>query len=344
MQTKAAYLMGTQDIRIGDCDVAPCGKDDVVVQMKHVGICGSDMHFYEFGRIGRRVVTEPFILGHECAGIISEVGENVTHLKPGDKVVMEPGVPCGKCEFCRSGRYNLCPDVKFISSPPDQGAMRQLMTYPAAWTYRLPDNITTLEGAMIEPFAVGLHAASRGEAGPGKTAAILGTGTIGLMTLLACRADGIDKVYVSDIFENRLDKAKLLGADETICAAKEDTTERIAQLTDGRGVDIVFETAGSPKTAVQAVTLVKRGGVIVQVGNITAETPYVFNELSRLEVDIRTVFRYHHMFQKAIGLMENGTVDLMKIGPRIFPFEKTAEAFACNLAEKKDITKVVVEF
>ena len=200
------------------------GSGQVVVKMEYCGICGSDMHFFQNGAIGPRKAPPDFVLGHECAGTVVEVGEGVQTLKVGDRVALEPGVPCGHCEFCMTGKYNLCPDVHFMAAamPPTDGALREYMAYPEKWCFKLPDNVSTLEGAMIEPLAVGMHAAVRGEVSMGKTVAIIGVGTIGFMTMLACKAMGASKIIVSDALENRLEIARQFGADVTINAKTED--------------------------------------------------------------------------------------------------------------------------
>lgn len=335
MTNQAAYLTEKQKIELSECEVPELGADDVLVEMEYVGICGSDLHFYQHGRIGRKVLDGPFILGHECSGTVRKVGANVNTLAVGDRITMEPGIGCGECEFCRSGRYNLCPNVKFISSPPDHGALRKWMAYPAKACFKLPENVSTIEGAMIEPLSVGIHAAVRGNVDFRKVVVIQGAGCIGLMTMLACKAMNAKEIIISDISEERIQKARELGADHGINGMTEDVVKRVSELTGGYGADIVFEAAGNPKTTLQAVELVKRGGVIVQVGNVTVETPYIFNELSRLEVDIRTVFRYCHDFQTAIDSVARGSIKIKDVNPKIYQFEDIQTAF-CNALNNSD--------
>lgn len=344
MKNQAAFLLEQQKIEISECEFPKIGADDVLIEMEYVGICGSDIHFYQHGRIGRRVVNDPFILGHECSGIICGKGENVANFSVGDRVTLEPGIGCGHCKFCRSGRYNICPDVKFISTPPDNGALRRFMTYPAKACFKLPEHVTAVEGAMIEPFSVGIHAAKRGDVNAEKVVMIQGCGCIGIMTLLACKAMQAKTVIVNDISDVRLRKAKELGADYIINGMQENVEKRVSEITDGYGADVVFEAAGNPKTALQAVGLVKRGGTIVQVGNVTEETPYVFNELSRLEVDIKTVFRYCNDFQTALELIENGVVDLKQVNPKIYPFSDAALAFSRAMNNADQATKYMIGF
>ena len=317
----------------------------VVVRIEYCGICGSDMHFFQNGAIGTRKAPPNFILGHECAGTVIEVGEEVKSLKVGDRVALEPGVPCGECEFCRTGKYNLCPDVHFMAAamPPTDGALRQYMAYPEKWCFKLPDQMSTLEGCMIEPLAVGMHAAMRGEAALGKTVCIIGVGTIGFMTMLSCKAMGVSRIIVSDALANRLEIAKQFGADVTINAKEQDTEAAVLEATDGMGCDIVFEAAGSPYTLKDTWKYVKRGGVIVNVGNAGGEVPYLFGELARKEADIRHVWRYRHIYPTAIDAVSRGVINLKDINPTVFPFERSQEAFEFAFEHRSEVLKTVIK-
>lgn len=170
------------------------------------------MHYYETGRIGDYIVKPPFVLGHEPGGTVVEVGKGVKHLKVGDRVALEPGKTCGHCEFCREGKYNLCSDVIFFATPPVDGVFQEYVAHEADLCFKLPDNVDTMEGALIEPLAVGFHAANQGDAHAGQTAVVFGAGCIGLVSMMALKAEGISKVYVVDIMQKRLDKALELGA------------------------------------------------------------------------------------------------------------------------------------
>lgn len=211
-------------------------KNEVLVKLEYVGICGSDLHYYEHGRIGDYIVKPPFVLGHEASGIIVEIGENVKNLKLGDRVALEPGKTCGNCEFCKKGLYNLCPDVVFFATPPVDGVFQEYVAHEAALCFKLPDNMTTLEGALIEPLAVGFHAAIQGDAHLGQTAVVMGAGCIGLVSILALKARGVNNIYVVDIIEKRLEKARELGATGIINGREKNAVEEILNLTKQRGV------------------------------------------------------------------------------------------------------------
>ncbi len=242
--------------------------DEVLVKLEYVGICGSDMHYYETGAIGDYVVEPPFVLGHEPGGTVVEVGSNVKHLKAGDRVALEPGKTCGRCEFCRQGKYNLCPDVVFFATPPVDGVFQEYVAHEAALCFKLPDNVSTLEGALIEPLAVGFHAASQGGAHAGQTAVVMGAGCIGLVSMMALKAQGVSRVYVVDVMAKRLEKALELGADGVVNGKEEDAVEAVRRLTGSAGCDLVIETAGTEITTRQAVHMTKKGSTIVVNANL----------------------------------------------------------------------------
>ena len=211
-EMKVAVMEGIGKMGFTERPIPTPKDDEVLVKLEYVGICGSDLHYYEHGRIGDYIVEPPFVLGHEPGGTVVEVGKNVKHLKAGDRVALEPGKTCGHCEFCKTGRYNLCPDVIFFATPPVDGVFQEYVAHEAGLCFKLPDNVDTMEGALIEPLAVGFHAAKQGGAAMGQTAVVTGSGCIGLVTMMALKALGVDQVYVVDIMQKRLDKAMELGA------------------------------------------------------------------------------------------------------------------------------------
>ena len=322
-----------------------CGVGQVLVRMEYCGICGSDMHFFERGAIGTRQAPKDFILGHESAGTVIAAGEGVKNLRVGDRVALEPGVPCGTCEFCMKGLYNLCPEVHFMAAarPATDGALRQYMAYPEKWCFKLPPSVSTLQACMVEPLAVGLHAAVRGGAGFGKSALIIGVGPIGYMTLLACRAMGASRIIVSDMLENRLQKAAESGADMVIDAAKQDAVQAVLDATDGYGCDIVFECTGSARSFADTWKYVRPGGVIVNVANAGGDIPYRFDELERKEADIRHVWRYRHLYPAAIDALATGRISLDRIEPTIFPYAQSEQAFEYAIREKSSQLKVIIQ-
>ena len=342
MKNMAAWLTGIQKIELSEIDMPIPESTEVIVKIEYVGICGSDMHFYETKNYSLGPIVDPLIPGHECAGVVSAIGADVTNLKIGDRVAIEPGQSCGECEFCKSGRYNICPNVRFISVPPYNGALRNYLAHHASLCFRLPDNVSTMEGALIEPLAVGLHAARIGGAELGKTVVLLGAGCIGLTTLMACKMMGVSTIIITDLFDSRLEKAKELGADITINASREDVPAKIMELTNDMGADIVFETAGSSATAAMTAAVAKRGGVIVMVGNVFGETPFRFFDIARKEIEIRTVYRYRNIYPLALQLLASGRININKLVTSIFDFKDSDQAFAHAISNKQDTIKSVI--
>lgn len=319
-------------------------NDEVLIKVEYVGMCGSDIHGFEHGPfIPPKDPNQEIGLGHECAGTIVKVGPQVKHLKVGDRVAIEPGVPCGKCRFCREGHYNICPDVDFMATQPNyRGALTNYLVHPEAYTYKLPDSMSTMEGALIEPASVGVHAAMMGDVKPGKKIVILGAGCIGLMTLQACKALGATQIVVVDVIEKRLNFAKKLGAMEVINGKTEDTVARTHEILGELGADIVFETAGSAITASQAPLIVMRGGKIMIVGTIQGDTPINFLKINR-EVSIQTVFRYANRYPVTIDAIESGTFDVKSMVTHIYDYKDTQKAFEDSLNLKADIIKAVIK-
>ena len=317
--------------------------DEVLVKLEYVGICGSDIHYYETGEIGDYVVKPPFVLGHEPGGTVGEVGSNVKHLKVGDKVALEPGKTCGHCEFCRQGKYNLCPDVVFFATPPVDGVFQEYVAHEAALCFKLPDNVSTLEGALIEPLAVGFHAANQGGAHAGQTAVVMGAGCIGLVSMMALKAEGVSRVYVVDVMAKRLEKALELGADGVINGKDEDAVEAVRRLTSGMGCDLVIETAGTEITTRQTVHMTKKGATIVLVGySKTGEITLPMSLALDKELTFKTVFRYRHIYPMAIDAVAAGRVNLKGIVTDIFDFDDIQNAMDKSVTDKANIVKAVV--
>lgn len=341
---KIALMEKPGDIKIEEAKIPEPKDHELLVKIKHIGICGSDIHYYEHGRIGDFVVEKPIILGHECAGEVTKIGKDVTGFKEGDLVALEPGHTCGKCEFCLTGRYNLCPDVVFMATPPYDGAFCEYVAYPSHMAFKLPNGMDTIEGALIEPLAVGIHATNQGGATLGQSAVILGSGCIGLCTLLSLKAKGVTQIFVADVIEKRLDKAKELGAVRVIDAKKEDTIKTIMELTNGQGVDMVYETAGNKITTAQTSKLVKRGGTIVLVGMAADATiAYDFGTVMSKEATIKTVFRYRNIYPSAIQAVAAGLISIKSIVTNTFKLEDTAEAMDYSVTHKEDIVKAIIE-
>lgn len=341
---KVAVMNGVGKMGFVEREIPQPADNEVLVKLEYVGICGSDMHYYETGRIGDYMVEPPFVLGHEPGGVVVEVGKNVTHLKVGDRVALEPGKTCGHCEYCREGKYNLCPDVVFFATPPVDGVFQEYVAHEAALCFKLPENVDTLEGALIEPLAVGFHAANQGGAHAGQTAVVFGAGCIGLVSMMALKAEGVSRVYVVDIMQKRLDKAMELGATGVINSMNTDVQEEIGRLTEGKGVDLVIETAGMEVTTRQAIHVTKKGATIVLVGySKTGEMTLPLSLALDKELTFKTVFRYRHIYPMAIEAVASGKVNLKGIVSNIFNFDDIQAAMDKSVSDKANIVKSVVK-
>ncbi len=344
MKNSKAILVvpGTMEIKSAE---VPVPKDDeVLLKVEYVGLCGSDVHGFESGPfIPPSDPNQEIGLGHECAGVVVGIGSKVKKFKVGDRVCIEPGVPCKECRFCLEGKYNICPDVDFMATQPNyRGALTNYLCHPESFTYKLPDNMDTMEGALVEPAAVGMHAAKMADVKPGKSIVILGAGCIGLMTLQACKAMGATDIVVIDVIDKRLDLAKELGAMEVINAKEEDTVSRCKELLGELGADIVFESAGTAITAKQTTQLVVRGGKIMIVGTIAGETPIEFLKINR-EVSIQTAFRYANDYQNTIQAISKGGFDVKSMVTHVYDYKDVQQAFEESLSNKEDIIKAVIK-
>ena len=341
---KTAVMLGIGKMGFEERQIPKVKDNEVLVKLEYVGICGSDLHYYETGAIGNYVVKPPFVLGHEPGGIVVEVGKSVKNLKVGDKVALEPGKTCGHCEFCKSGKYNLCPDVVFFATPPVDGVFQEYVAHEADLCFKLPENVSTLEGALIEPLAVGFHAAIQGEAKIGQTAVVMGAGCIGLVSMMALKAMGVSKVYVVDIMEKRLEKALELGADGVINGREKDAVAEVMGLTDGKGCDLVIETAGTEMTTFQAIHMAKKGTNIVLVGySKTGEMTLPMSLVLDKELTFKTVFRYRHIYPLAIEAVASGKVNLKGIVTDIFKLDEVQKAMDYSVNNKADIVKAVIK-
>jgi L-iditol 2-dehydrogenase len=320
------------------------GPGEVLVRVYRVGVCGSDVHYYTHGRIGGFIVEKPIVLGHEMSGIIEDVGARVDRSRVGERVAVEPGVPDRTCEWCRRGRYNLCPNVEFMATPPYDGALADYIVTPQDFAYTLPDNVSLDEGALMEPLSVGVYAIHRSAIKAGESVAVFGAGPIGLVTLQVARAAGAGAITVIDLEPGRLATAKRLGATTTIDAKDVNAVDAVMASTGGRGVDIVFEAAGNARTAGDAVRIAKRGGKVVMIGLPPEDNfPYPLVYAMAREIDIFTVFRYANVYPAAIALVAEGRVDTKSLITHRFPLEAAEDALLLSDSRADGVIKAMVE-
>jgi D-xylulose reductase len=325
---RALVLERQHELSLRDIDLPQeVGPDDVKVKIHTVGICGSDVHYYTHGKIGPFVVKAPMVLGHEAAGTIVEVGKGVKNLKVGDRVCMEPGIPDPNSRASRLGMYNVDPAVTFWATPPIHGVLTPYVVHPANYTFRLPDNVSFAEGAMVEPFAVGMQAATKAKITPGDTAVVLGAGPIGTMVALAALAGGCARAIVADLAQPKLDIAARYQGVIPVNIREKGLVAEVKRLTEDWGADVVFECSGSPKAWETITDLARPGGCIVVVGLPVEPIKFDISTLSVKELRIESVFRYAHQYDRAIALMASGRVDLKPLISETFPFEKSIPAF-----------------
>lgn len=318
------------------------GPDDVRIAIKTVGICGSDLHYYTHGRIGPFVVQAPLVLGHEAAGVVTAVGSGVRHLTVGDRVCMEPGIPNPLGRATQLGLYNLDPDVRFWATPPVHGVLRPAVVHPAQFTFKVPDNVSLAEAALVEPLAVGLHAATKARVKPGDVAVVLGAGTIGLVTALSALAAGCSRVFITDVAQPKLDLAATLGAITPVNVATATLRDVVSAATAGWGADVVFEASGNARAAATVFEVLSPGGCVVFIGMPGGPIAYDVVAAQIKEARVEHVFRYAHVFPRCLALLGSGQIDVKPLLTETFPFADSVAAFDYAKAPAPTSVKVQI--
>lgn len=340
---KAAVLNKPMEIELKEVNMPVPHADEALLKVHCIGICGSDVHYYEHGKIGRYVVNNPLILGHELAGEVIQVGQNVENVQVGDRVAVEPGITCGRCEYCKSGRYNLCPDVTFMATPPVDGAWAEYVSVRSDFLFKLPDDVSFEEGALLEPLSVGMHAMKRGKVTPADRLIVTGLGPIGLLAIQAAKIYGVNEIYASDVVPFRQKLALEMGANAVIDPAKENLSERLDTLTKGQGIDVVIETSGDENAVKDTIHITKRGGRIVLVGLPTAsEIPLDITHLVDSEFDVYGVFRYANTYPAAIQALGNPGIDIKKVITHKYSLNDIYEAVEIARTQKGSSIKVMI--
>lgn len=332
---RGLYLDDRHRLELRECPVPEPGEAEVLIRIKANGICGSDIHFFKDGRLGNFKVTRPYIPGHEASGVIVGTGRGVKGFADGDRVIIEPGIACGHCSYCRAGRYNLCPNVTFLSAPPVDGTFRDYVAIPASFVHRMPDGMDFETAAVAEPAAVAVHAVNRAAFANGASGVIIGAGPIGLLTLQAFKAAGGGHAVCVDMNKKRLALAAELGADETVDPAEEGMPENAG--------DVVFETAGAAAATGSLFSIAKTGGTVVQVGWPNGnEVKMNIAEFLDKELNYFGVNRYANAFPAAIQWLSDKRIDAQKIISHRFPFSRADEAFSFAAANSAETVKVIV--
>lgn len=340
---KAAVLEKPFVMEVKNVAIPEPKDNEALIKVHCIGICGSDVHYYVHGKIGRYEVKEPIILGHEVAGVVVSVGKDVTEVAVGDRVAVEPGVTCGTCEYCKSGRYNLCPDVVFMATPPVHGAWAEYVSVRGDFLFKLPDEMSFEEGALLEPLSVGFHAMRRGKVGPENRVFVTGLGPIGLLAIQAAKMFGVTEIYASDVVPYRLNLALEMGVTAVINPMKENVNKRLAELTNGKGIDAIIETSGNQRAVSDTVKQVNRGGRIILVGlPVTSDIPIDIPHLIDSEIDLYGVFRYANTYPAAIQALSRSDLNIEKIITHKFSLDDIKEAVEVARTQKDISLKVMI--
>lgn len=320
------------------------GDDDVLIRVKACGICGSDVHGFT-GKTGRRI--PPLIMGHEAAGIVEGLGKNVNGFEKGDRVCFDSTVYCNKCEACLSGRFNRCDkrQVLGVSVPAFKrhGAFAEYVAVPSWITSKIPDELSFVQAALLEPASIGTHAANRAPISNNDTVVVIGAGTIGLFILQAARLRGAAKVIAVDINEFRLDLAKKLGADKLINPLKSDLSEAVLQETEGKGANVTLEAVGYAKTFADAVTITRMGGYVVAVGNLEKKAEFDLQQLVAKEHTFTGSYASSGEFRDCIELVASGKINVEPLISNVLPLEEGPDAFDRLLKAEENLLKIVLE-
>jgi L-iditol 2-dehydrogenase len=303
---RASVLVAAGRIELEERPAPRPGPDEVLVDVRSVGVCGSDVHYYEHGRIGDFVVEAPMVLGHESAGVITEVGPGVTGLAVGQRVSVEPGVPDRSCPQCLAGRYNLCPQMRFFATPPIDGAFAEQVVVHQAFAHPVPDSMSDDEAALLEPLSVGVWACMKGRVGPGSRVLVTGAGPIGLVAVQTALAFGATEVVVSDVNPSRLELARSLGATELVDA-------RSASVADVAPPSVLLECSGFPPAISEGIRALDRAGRAVLVGMGGDEIPLPLSAVQGKELEVTGTFRYANTWPTAIALVAAGRVNLDRL-------------------------------
>jgi L-idonate 5-dehydrogenase len=342
----AAVLYGVKDLRVEERPVLELAPGKALLRLRRAGICGTDVHYFEEGRFGSFAMSAPFILGHEITGEVVAVGEGVQQPAVGQRVAVNPARQCGHCDYCRSGRGNLCRRVVMLGSastkPPTNGAFSEYLLIGAEQCFPLPPQVDDGLAAMMEPFAVALHALKRAGSVNGKRVLVTGGGPIGLLIVIAARAFGAATIALSDPVAERRQMALAVGADSALDPMDGDFKDHVAALT-GDGFDVGLEASGSPPALRQALDSVRRGATLVQIGVFSApELSLPINQFMIREIQFVGSFRYGNVWEEGIRLIGSRRVNLAPLISRVFPLKQAPEALAVACA-KSGVVKVQLD-
>ncbi|WP_273887936.1 NAD(P)-dependent alcohol dehydrogenase [Rubrobacter naiadicus] len=333
---QAAVMYAPHDVRLEERPMPEPGPKEVLVEIRSVGVCGSDIHYYEHGRIGSHVVEKPLVLGHESSGVIVGLGEGVTKHEIGERVALEPGVPDGTCRECRAGRYNLCPNVRFFATPPIDGAFASYVTIHEDFAFRLPDSLSDDAGALMEPLSVGIWACRKAGVEAGDHVLITGAGPIGLLAMQVALANGATEVTITDVVPERLELAKKTGATRAINVSEEPLEG------SGLEVDALIECSGNERALAGGIRCLRPSGTAVVVGMGPGEEATVpLALIQNREIWLTGTFRYANTYPAAIELAATGRVDVEAIVTGHYGLAETEAALQAPRRDPANVKPVV---
>ena len=343
---KSLALTGLKHLEFIDVPQPEIAEDsDVLLKLAAVGVCGSDIHYYETGRVGSQAVTYPYIIGHECSAIVAQIGKAVKNIKVGDKVAVEPTVVCHKCDQCRMGRENTCRNIKFLGTPGQgDGCLCEYMVMPAENCFVVTDKLSLVQAALCEPFSIGIYSVKQGQGPYSHKIAILGSGPIGLSCMTAAKIQGVKKIYMTDKLDYRLAVTTQHGADWTGNPDREDIVQQISKFEPG-GVDVVYECAGQQSTLDEGVELLRPGGRLVIVGIPREDRISLsIDKVRRKEIMIINIRRQNRCIEDAVKFLMAGRANLDYMVTHKFAFKDSAKAFELVAGYKDGVIKAMIEF
>jgi L-iditol 2-dehydrogenase len=329
---KSVRLHGTGNLQIHEEPVPAPGAGEKLIRVRSVGVCGSDLHWFSEAGIGDAKLVYPLILGHECAGVTED----------GQRVAIDPAIPCGHCEFCEHGHPNLCANLIFAGHGKTDGALREWMAWDEKSLFPIPASLSDDDAAMLEPLGVAIHSVDLGKLKAGMTVGVLGCGPIGLLVIQVAKLSGAVNIIATDKLAHRVDAAKVMGADHAFLVDEDSRLNEIREATNGRGVDVAFEAAGTQDSVDTSFAAVATGGKVVLVGIPDDDkTSFSASVARRKGLTIKLVRRMKHSYPRAIELVSKGLVDVHSIVTHRFPLDQAREAF--RVAERREGLKVIVE-
>ncbi len=343
---KAALLTGIEQFEIQDIPVPKVSQDtDVLIRIKMVGVCGSDIHYYTEGRIGDQIVKFPFLVGHEAAGIVESVGNKVTRVKPGQRIAIDPAVYCSECDQCKAGREHTCRNLEFLGCPDQiEGALREYIVLPEICCFPIKSDTTFEQATLSEPLAIAVYSVRQAQLSPTAKVAILGAGPIGMSVFHVLRSKNVTDIFITDKIQDRLDFSKQLNPRWCGNPDNTDVAREISKI-EPQLLDVVFECSGDLAAYDDAIKILKPGGRFVIVGIPEVdEIPIPIHELRRKEITIVNIRRQNHCTQKTIDLLENGQLKVDSMVTHYFPLERTKEAFDLVANYRDGVMKAMITF